>query len=500
MSREEFHQAVNSSTLKVTVDKSHIVAIGEKLYGESVELVRELVNNSYDADATQVEVTITDEKIIVSDNGTGMDLEGLKQYFNVGSQEKILKNKSEKFSRDRIGQFGIGKFAALTAARTFEVDTQRGGFHGRVIFDKVAWQASAESWELPLTVLPLDSERGDGTKVILTDLLKKFDLVLVERRLVESVPLMDPNFEVVLNGFTLLPKRYQGQKIPILEGTPFGVIHGELVILPASSASTLDLGIDVKVKKVTIKRELFGMETWGRAMTRVRGEIHADFLPVTSDRSGFVLDSEEYKVFCQVMEKVMSEIKKVLTHLAEQTHGRKASRVLKDALERIKYSLAKHPELSPFGPIPIGEEGGIGGSGLIRPKKGRKPAVCDESSLRAKPEKEKKPKVHSLSPNAVIKKVKFGDTGVSCVIDGFGPEASECFQEGGVIYINRDHSLYRREEKRGQTLILHLTRILAQEISLMASPSTPREAFEKQSELLKSALEERSPHPNPAPT
>lgn len=139
------------NTLKVTVDKSHIVTIGEKLYGESVELIRELVNNAYDADATEVKVTITDDSIIVQDNGSGMDI--------------------------------------------------------------------------------------------------------------ESVPVMDPDFDVILNGINLLPKRHQGHQIPVLEGTPFGMIHGELVILPASSASTLDLGIDVKVKKVTIKRELFGMET-----------------------------------------------------------------------------------------------------------------------------------------------------------------------------------------------------------------------------------------------
>lgn len=489
------------NTLKVTVDKSHVVAIGERLYGESVELIRELVNNAYDADATEVRIEITDESIVVQDNGTGMDLEGLKQYFNIGSQEKLIQNKSEKLKRDRIGQFGIGKFAALTAAKRFEVGTQKGDFHARVIFDKEAWQNSQESWELPLTIFPPNPEKGDGTTVTLSQLTKKFDLSQVERRLIESVPIMDPDFDVVLNGIDLLPRRYQGHKIPVLEGTSFGVIHGELVILPASSASTLDLGIDVKVKKVTIKRELCGMETWGRVMTRVRGEIHADFLPVTSDRSGFILDSEEYKVFFQIMEKVMGEVKKMLTHLAEQTHGRKASRVLKDALERIKYSLARHPELSPFGPIPIGEEGGVGGSGLVRAKKERKPkneiigeqnskSAEGESPLKVKPEKEKKPKIHSLSPNAVIKRVKFGEMGVSCVIDSFGPEAAECFPESGVIYINRDHSLYRREEKREQTLILHLTRILAQEISLMANPSSPREAFEKQSQLLKSALEE----------
>lgn len=37
--------------LEVTVDKSHIVTIGERLYGESIELIRELINNAYDAAA-----------------------------------------------------------------------------------------------------------------------------------------------------------------------------------------------------------------------------------------------------------------------------------------------------------------------------------------------------------------------------------------------------------------------------------------------------------------
>ncbi len=39
--------------LPVTVDKSHLITIGERLYSESIELIRELVNNAYDADATR---------------------------------------------------------------------------------------------------------------------------------------------------------------------------------------------------------------------------------------------------------------------------------------------------------------------------------------------------------------------------------------------------------------------------------------------------------------
>ncbi len=68
--------------LPVTVDKSHLITIGERLYSESIELIRELVNNATDADATEVDIKMTDELIEVKDNGTGMDRE------EVSSQSK----------------------------------------------------------------------------------------------------------------------------------------------------------------------------------------------------------------------------------------------------------------------------------------------------------------------------------------------------------------------------------------------------------------------------
>jgi HSP90 family molecular chaperone len=114
--------------LPVTVDKSHLITIGERLYSESIELIRELVNNAYDADATDVDIKMTDLMIEVKDNGTGMDRGGLKQYFNIGSPEKTVKSKSSIFHRDLIGQFGIGKFASLSACECFEVYTQKGDF------------------------------------------------------------------------------------------------------------------------------------------------------------------------------------------------------------------------------------------------------------------------------------------------------------------------------------------------------------------------------------
>jgi len=118
---------------------------------------------------------------------------------------------------------------------------------------------------------------------------------------VESIPLRAPNFAVYVNGLKLVPRSLAGRRIPFLEGTAYGVVHGEAVILPASRASSEGLGLEVKVKGVTVRRDLFGMQGWGKVITRVRGEANADFLPLTADRSNFVVDSPEYQAFAQAM-------------------------------------------------------------------------------------------------------------------------------------------------------------------------------------------------------
>ena len=63
------------------------------------------------------------------------------------------------------------------------------------------------------------------------------------------------------------------------------------MILPASRAAADSLGLEVKVRGGTVRRELFGMQAWGKLITRVRGEVNADFLLLTADRSNFVIDS-----------------------------------------------------------------------------------------------------------------------------------------------------------------------------------------------------------------
>ena len=489
--------------LPVTVDKSHLITIGERLYSESIELIRELVNNAYDADATEVDIRMTDEVIEIKDNGIGMDRDGLKQYFNIGSPEKVAHAKSSIYQRDRIGQFGIGKFASLSACECFEVLTRKGDFAAKVTFDKVEWEKAEDHWNLPLEVLPSDTGKGDGTTVTLSRLTRKFDPEEVIRKIVEGTPLKVSNFTVRLNGMRITPRSLSGHRIPFLEGTAFGPVHGEIVILPSSAASPVDVGIEVKVKQVTIRRDFFGLEQWGKVASRIRGEVHADFLPVTTDRSGFIVDSEPYQAFRKVMEKVVREVDDILKRLSGRKEKQRTSKALKDALHRIHRSLALNPDLSPFGAILFATEGeGMGGAGVVSQKReagkeaeivteGESSAQNKKESLPTKKPRKKSPTIKKLTPNAVVQRVKFGESGVSVCIDDYGENGAECFTEGTVIYINRQHPLYQREAQKPDTYLLNVARLITQEISLMKDTRNPRQAFHRQSKLLRDAFIDR---------
>ena len=83
-----------------------------------------------------------------------------------------------------------------------------------------------------------------------------------------------------------------------------------------------------------------------------------------------------------------------------------------------------------------------------------------------------------------------GDSSVSVCLDFFGDSGPECFSEGNIVYINRDHSLFKRESKKALTYTMYIARLVTQEISLMKQTRSPRIAFDRQSKLLKDAFAE----------
>jgi len=109
-------------TAHVQLSNELVSLLSEQLYQSPTKAIEELIVNSYDAGATVCKVFFPDPTeqlgdgnrnyIVVFDNGSGMDAEGLEALWRVGRSDKQNRAINPATKRKLIGKFGIGKLAA----------------------------------------------------------------------------------------------------------------------------------------------------------------------------------------------------------------------------------------------------------------------------------------------------------------------------------------------------------------------------------------------------
>ena len=107
--------------------------------------------------------------------------------------------------------------------------------------------AVSKTWELPVEIVEPNQSHHDGTTVKLLKLNRAFDPDLVKQKILESVPIQAKNFSVLVNGKRVMMTKVPGHRIPFLEGTSFGPLHGEIIIVPVSQASAEEMGIQARL-------------------------------------------------------------------------------------------------------------------------------------------------------------------------------------------------------------------------------------------------------------
>ncbi|KJE49328.1 ATP-binding protein [Acidiplasma sp. MBA-1] len=130
--KEQFETRIS---LQVSVQI--IKHISRGLYRSASSAIKELVSNSFDADANNVVVkwffsydksgTIMLKQIEVSDDGEGMNLDNLIYSFTHigGSAKELNENLKTKSGRPVIGRLGIGMLSVASACRGFRVITKK---------------------------------------------------------------------------------------------------------------------------------------------------------------------------------------------------------------------------------------------------------------------------------------------------------------------------------------------------------------------------------------
>lgn len=485
-------------SIPVTVNKEHLLTLGERMYVNSIELLRELVNNAYDADATEVYVTIGPDKIGVEDNGSGMNEKGLTQYFNIGSPLKRQQKYSSKFNRKIVGEFGIGKFAALAVADCFSIETKKGKFLRKVSFDRNDWQKT-EDWLLAVVkelASPLDI---NGTRVILTQLKKKVSLKDAQNYLSEAVPLRAKKFSVFVNNHRLVPQTLVGKHYPIKFKTIQGLIEGEIVVA-LIAASVANPGVECRVKGVLVSRELFGLEQkHATGVSRICGSVDADFLPLTSNRSDFIRDSGEFKLFGKLMQGELDKILSAIQKEKDEKDLKRSSETLEEVLNNLRRALKANPDLIPSTrAINKAKKGGTEAQGITLKKedpslndRGDKDEPREKEENNSKEEKNSKTRDDKkvIPDKSFVKRIRLNKLGVNCALVHLGEDQPEVISDNRFIYINQDHPLYKRFSKNRHYQFLNLMRLVTQEIALKyRSRQSPREYFEYQSRLLRDAL------------
>jgi hypothetical protein len=337
----------SSAGTRVSFDlrRNLINILGEDHYPYAEFLYHELAANAWDEDAT--EVWIDDEvsqkpargrhqlfDISVEDNGNGMDLDGLNQYFTVGESGKIERKISEIEGRPLIGRLGVGKVAILKVARQWELITERhlgldAPVRFRVEVDVDSWvSGEIDAFEIE----ELEPTGKAGTRLLLRGVRTRMREDRIIRHL-QRLPL-GPTFRVWRNGKLVAPRQWHGTEKVVIDAvaeweergeSKSGSIKGEIYVRPKVSGKKATAyieepdnekdglerdpaGIEVRVDHDVITREFFGHETHGHGVNRIWGWVDVPWLPILGNRTDYLRDSPAGHAFYETVKRYFDEV------------------------------------------------------------------------------------------------------------------------------------------------------------------------------------------------
>jgi hypothetical protein len=115
---------------EITVAARIIDLLSSGLYESPAACLKELINNSFDADAKNVDVFVKPDanRIIIQDDGQGMSREEFERHFRrIAESHKRDENDKTASGRPKIGKIGIGVIAANELCERLEIFSTKAG-------------------------------------------------------------------------------------------------------------------------------------------------------------------------------------------------------------------------------------------------------------------------------------------------------------------------------------------------------------------------------------
>ncbi|MDR1952672.1 MAG: TIGR02391 family protein [Elusimicrobiota bacterium] len=164
--------------LELTFDPRTIEHLGLKMYSTLPPALAEIISNSYDADASKVNIILIEnsnavpQEIQVIDNGEGLSYEDINQKFLViGRNRREAGDKpSAKFKRLPTGKKGLGKLALFGLSHSITITTTKDGLTNEFILDWDNLMSSKGAYKPKITKIEEKTDNANGTTITLKKL------------------------------------------------------------------------------------------------------------------------------------------------------------------------------------------------------------------------------------------------------------------------------------------------------------------------------------------
>ncbi|HEX7818128.1 MAG TPA: ATP-binding protein, partial [Nitrososphaeraceae archaeon] len=295
-------------TIALKVHPSFFKEFATKTWVSPADVIKELIENAFDEDATRVLITILSDNSISIEDNAGMDESEIQKFLLLGSPHKKVDSISPKLKRVRTGRYGTGRLSFLTSFGKMKIRTRKGNYHKSFLIDTKSLDAlftgKSNLHEIRETRLS-----RDGTEIIVSDAKSFVDELRLIKEIRKLAVLRHPLFEVYIKKSSKFKEwsfsdaesigvpEIQGHRIPL--GLDNGNIVGEITV--ARRPLTEDeRGIAVMVGGHIVMRTLFGFDS---KIPRVTGFVRCDSLTSRFADKSAIIEDKEFENFSNLMKK-----------------------------------------------------------------------------------------------------------------------------------------------------------------------------------------------------
>lgn len=336
---------------QMKVHPSFFKEFATKTWVSPTEIIKELVENAFDEDATKVLVTVLTNGSIAIEDDAGMDQNGMEKFLLLGSPHKRTESISPRLKRIRTGRYGTGRLSFLTSFESMRIRTRRKGFTKALVINgdvlERLYTGNAKLEDVKQSPL-----RRDGTELLMTGAKIPLDIFRVAKEVRKLAVLRQPLFEVYIKSAENFKEwNFDGSQIikaPEIQGhrIPVNLDNGRLtgeIIIARRPLSDDERGIAVMVGNHIVMRSNFGFDT---KLNRVTGFVRCDNLTTRfADKSAIIEDSE-YSKYNQLMKTfIIDRVIPGLTEYEDVLITREESRIYREIDKILGQAMIENLEL-----------------------------------------------------------------------------------------------------------------------------------------------------------